>query len=127
MQLADLFLDTLPYNAHVTASDALWVGLPVLTCAGRAMPGRVGASLLSAIGLPELITATLEDYQAAAIELAIQPDRLRGLRTRLQADRQSRHLFDSMRFCRHIEAAYARMWDLWQRGESPRSFNVEPA
>jgi predicted O-linked N-acetylglucosamine transferase (SPINDLY family) len=77
--------------------------------------------------LPELITTTLDDYQAAAIELATEPHRLRGLRTRLQADRQSRPLFDSVRFCRHLESAYAYMWDLWRRGEPPRSFNVEPA
>jgi protein O-GlcNAc transferase len=128
LQLADLFLDTLPYNAHATASDALWVGLPVLTCAGRAMPGRVGASLLTAMGLPELITATLEDFQAAAaIPLATHPDRLRGLRTRLQTERHSRPLFDSERFCRHLETAYTRMWDLWRQGEPPRSFDIEPA
>jgi protein O-GlcNAc transferase len=127
LQLADLFLDTLPYNAHATASDALWVGLPVLTCASGAMPGRVGASLLTAMGLPELITATLEDYQAAAIHLVTHPDRLRALRTRLQAERHSRPLFDSVRFCRHLETAYAHVWDLWQRGEPPRSFDIEPA
>jgi predicted O-linked N-acetylglucosamine transferase (SPINDLY family) len=101
-RLADLFLDTLPYNAHTTASDALWAGLPLLTCHGEYFPGRVATSLLRAIGLPELVTYTL------------------------QHNRLTHPLFDTDRFRRHIEAAYTQMWELWQRGESPRSFSVAP-
>jgi FkbM family methyltransferase len=110
-RLADLFLDTLPYNAHTTASDALWVGLPVLTCVGETFAGRVAGSLLTAIGLPELITRSLADYEALAVRLARQPKRLARLRRRLAANRLTAPLFDSDRFARNIEAAYDRMWE----------------
>ncbi|MBV9523287.1 MAG: hypothetical protein JO010_10870, partial [Alphaproteobacteria bacterium] len=125
-RLADLFLDTLPYNAHTTASDALWVGLPVLTCVGRSFAARVAGSLLHAIGLPELVTSTLEDYEALALELARRPDLLNGLRDRLRQNRLTLPLFDTDRFCRHIEDAYRRMWEMWQSGEPPRAFAVPP-
>ena len=122
--LADLFLDTLPYNAHTTASDALWAGLPVLTCRGKAFAGRVAASLLTAAGLPELLTDSLEEYEALALRLATDPLLRSGLRERLRKNRLECSLFDTDRFCRNIEAAYTTMWELWQRGERPRSFSV---
>ena len=124
-RLADLFLDTLPCNAHTTASDALWVGLPVLTCKGTAFAGRVGASLLYAVGLPELVTHSMEDYEALALRLAEDPSLLQGYRNRLATNRLTHPLFDTERFRRHIEAAYLQMWEIWQRGEQPRSFAVE--
>jgi protein O-GlcNAc transferase len=124
---ADLFLDTLPYNAHSTAIDALWAGLPVLTCPGHAFAGRVGASLLRAVGLPELIATSLDDYEALALALAHDPARLDSIRRRLAHNRQTCRLFDVERSCRHIEAAYATMRDICLRGEAPRSFRVEPS
>jgi len=124
-RLADLFIDTLPYNAHTTASDALWAGVPVLTCPGKAFPGRVAASMLHAIGLPELVTKSLDEYEALARALAAEPARLRSLRQELEQHRLSRPLFDTDRFRRHIEAAYTRMWQMRQRGEAPRSFGVD--
>jgi protein O-GlcNAc transferase len=123
-RLADLFLDTLPYNAHTTASDALWAGLPVLTCRGKAFAGRVAASLLTAVGLPELLTDSLEEYEALALRLATDPLLRSGLRERLQKNRLKCSLFNTDLFCRHMEAAYTTMWELWQRGETPRSFSV---
>jgi predicted O-linked N-acetylglucosamine transferase (SPINDLY family) len=108
-QLADLFLDTLPYNAHATACDALWAGLPVLTLRGTAFAGRVAASLLTAVGLPELITETAQDYEALALALAQTPARLRALREKLAANRATTPLFDTVRFARNLEAAYVEM------------------
>jgi predicted O-linked N-acetylglucosamine transferase (SPINDLY family) len=102
--LADLFLDTLPVNAHTGASDALWAGLPVLTCAGNAFAGRVAASLLHAVGLPELVTHSLAEYEALALALARDPARLGALRARLEENRRREPLFDTARFCRQLEA-----------------------
>ena len=124
-QCADLFLDTLPYNAHTTGSDALWAGLPVITCRGGTFAGRVAASLLSAIGLPELVTESLVDYEALALKLAREPTVLGAVREKIRSNRRSAPLFDSARFCRDIERAYQQMWHLHRRGERPRSFNVE--
>ena len=118
---ADLFLDTLPYNAHKTASDALWAGLPVLTCAGATFAGRVAASLLKAIGLPELITTSLEDYEALALEFARELSRLASIKAKLARNRDKYPLFDTVRFTRHIEAAYTAMWERYQRGEAPQA------
>ena len=123
-RLADLFLDTLPYNAHTTASDALWAGLPLVTCKGEAFAGRVAASLLAAIGLPELVTDTLEDYENLALKLARDPALLRSVRQKLQHNRLSAPLFDSERFRRAIEAAYAKMREIAEQGEAPRNFSV---
>lgn len=123
-RLADLFLDTLPYNAHTTASDALWAGLPLLTCTGTTFPGRVAGSLLAAVGLPELITPNLERYEALAFELATTPARHSNIRENLARNRTTRPLFDTERFRRHVESAYVTMWERCQRGESPASFNV---
>ena len=124
-RLADLFLDTLPFNAHTTASDALWVGLPVVTCYGQSFAGRVAASLLRAIGMPELVTDDLEAYERLALRIATEPSILQGLREQLRRNRLSHPLFDTDRYRRHIEAAYVRMWECWQRGEAPASFTVE--
>lgn len=124
-RLADLFLDTLPYNAHTTASDALWAGLPVLTCRGETFAGRVAASLLNAVGLPELVTANHEDYEALALKLAREPGMLAEIRAKLARNREAFALFDTLRFARHIEAAYTTMWEIWQRGEQPHSFSVD--
>jgi predicted O-linked N-acetylglucosamine transferase (SPINDLY family) len=124
-RLADLFLDTLPYNAHTTASDALWMGLPLVTCLGESFAGRVAASTLKAVGLPELATRSLEDYEALALRLATEPSLLGGFRERLDRNRLTYPLFDTDRYRRHLEAAYTKMWEIWQRGEKPRSFAVE--
>jgi predicted O-linked N-acetylglucosamine transferase (SPINDLY family) len=123
-RLADLFLDTLPYNAHTTGSDALWMGLPLLTCMGHTFPGRVAASLLDAIGVPELIAGSLPDYEARALDLALAPARLAAVRARLARNRASCALFDTERFRRHLESAYATMWERQRRGEPPEGFSV---
>ena len=123
---ADLFLDTLPYNAHTTASDALWAGLPVLTCTGGSFVGRVAASLVQAVGLGELVTRDLREYETLALRLAAEPARLAGLRARLAANRATAPLFDTPRYTRHIEAAYRRMWERWAAGNPPEPFAVAP-
>jgi len=124
LQLADLFLDTLPFNAAATASDALWAGVPVLTCAGEAFASRIAGSLLTAVGLPELITHSLDAYEALAFKLATTPRMLSELRGRLANNKTTYPLFDTDRFRRHIEAAYTTMWERYQRGEPPESFAV---
>ncbi len=108
-QLADLFLDTLPYNAHTTASDALWVGVPLVTVMGRSFQARVAASILTAMGLPELIAENLEDYEKLALALAADPKRLAALKRKIQANRRTTPLFDTARFTRNLEAAYKKM------------------
>jgi len=123
---ADLFLDTLPYNAGATANDALAAGLPIVTCTGRAFAGRMGTSLLNAVGLGELITTELDAYEALALRLATDRPLLASARDKLLNERKTSPLFDAARTCRHIEAAYAAMWDIHRRGDSPRSFRVEP-
>ena len=125
-RLADLFLDTQPYNAHTTASDALWSGLPLLTSLGTSFPGRVGASLLQAVGLPELVTQSLAEYEARALQLAQDPALLRALRDKLRDNRLSQPLFNTAGFARDIEAAYTTMWEITKRGEPPQSFAVDP-
>ena len=124
LQLADLFLDTLPYNAHTTASDALWAGVPVLTCLGQTFAGRVAAGLLRSLNLPELIAETLADYEAAALRLAAGPELLSAIRQTLDWHRAARPTFDEARFTRHLETAYRSMWERFQRGEAPESFAV---
>jgi predicted O-linked N-acetylglucosamine transferase (SPINDLY family) len=121
-----LFLDTLPYNAHTTSSDALWTGLPVLTCLGTTFSGRVAASLLKAIGLDELITGSLEEYEALALKVAHDPSYLASVKNRLAQNRDICALFDTKRSARKLESAYMTMADIWRRGERPRSFSVEP-
>ena len=122
---ADLFLDTLPYNAHTTASDALWAGLPVLTCMGESFASRVAASLLNAIGLPELITQTPEDYEALAIELATNPGKLQSIKAKLAANRLSTPLFDTALFTKHIEAAYVQMNERYQADLAPEYIYID--
>jgi len=123
---ADLILDTLPYNAHTTASDALWVGVPLVTCTGATFAGRVAASLLHAVGLPELVTENLADYEALALKLATDRTLLQSVVDKLAQNRLTRPLFDTARFARHVESAYETMVERWQRGEPPASFSVEP-
>jgi len=125
-RLADLFLDTLPYNAHTTMSDALWAGLPALTCTGSTFAGRVGTSLLRAIGLPELITTSLPEYEARALALAKSPTELATLRQKLAENRMTTPLFDSRRFTRNIENAYEQMWELHRMGKKPQPIVVTP-
>jgi protein O-GlcNAc transferase len=123
---ADLFLDTLPCNAHTTASDALWAGLPVLTCLGTTFAGRVAGSLLHAIGLPELVTRSLDEYETQARKLATDAALLAEIQQKLSRHRASFPLFDTDRFRRHIEAAYSQMWERYSRGQPPASFAVAP-
>ncbi len=122
---ADLFLDTLPYNAHTTASDALWAGLPVLTCTGSTFAGRVATSLLYALGVPELVTASLQQYETLALDLALNPTKLAALREKIARNRLAAPLFDTPRFRRHLESAYVTMWGRYECGASPVSFTVE--
>jgi len=117
--LADLFLDTLPYNAHSSASDALWAGLPVLTCLGETFAGRVAASLLNAVHLPELITTTPDAYEQMAVDLAMHPERLAVIKQKLAINRLTSPLFDTTRFTKHIEAAYTTMYERHQAGLAP--------
>lgn len=125
-KLADLFLDTLPYNAQTTASDALWAGLPVLTCLGGAWSGRVAASVLTAVGLPELITHSLEEYEALAIALVREPERLQRIRDTLARNRVTHPLFDTARYTRHLEAAFEQMCERYRKGAAPHAFAVAP-
>ena len=119
-RVADLFLDTLPYNAHTTTSDALWSGLPVLTQIGETFAGRVASSLLNAIGLTELITATAQDYEKLAIELATNPEKLMAIKAQLTNNRLSTPLFDTELFTRNIEKAYQAMHARHQAGLPPQ-------
>jgi protein O-GlcNAc transferase len=121
---ADLFLDTLPCNAHTTGSDALWAGVPVLTCQGATFAARVAASLLHAAGLAELITQNLHEYEGLALALAADRERLGALRTRLVGNRQTCPLFDAERHRRALEAAYALMWQRAESGLAPTAFAV---
>lgn len=125
MALADLFVDTFYYNAHTTGSDAMWVGLPMVSLLGDSFPARVGASLLRASGLPELVAHTPAEYESLALALARDPERLAALRARLVAGRDTCPLFDTPRFVRHVERAYETMWGIWMAGEAPRPFTVE--
>jgi protein O-GlcNAc transferase len=122
---ADLFLDTLPCNAHTTASDALWAGLPVLTCSGNTFAGRVAGSLLTAVGMPELVMGSLEEYEQTALALARSPQRLTALRQKLEHNRDASALFDLPKLTGNIEAAYARMWQTWLSGQKPAAFSIE--
>ena len=123
--LADICLDTLPYNAHTTASDALWMDVPFVTCAGGTFAGRVAASLLHAIGLPELVTSSLADYEALALHLARDAAALAAIKAKLRANRDAMPLFDIQRFTRHLEAAYLTMHERRQKGLAPGPFGVD--
>ena len=123
-RLADLFLDTLPYNAHTTASDALWAGLPVLTQLGQAFAGRVAASLLNAVGLPEMITRDAAAYEALAIAIGRDAARAAALKAKLAAAIPGAPLFNTPRFTRHLEGAYRMMWQRHAAGLAPEGFAV---
>ena len=125
LQLADLFLDTLPYNAHASACDALWAGVPVVTCLGNTFPGRVAASVLHAIGLPELVTKSLAEYENLATALALDPDRLARIKAKLMRKRYTEPLFDTAHFTRDLESAYMIMWKRQQDGFPAVSFAVD--
>jgi predicted O-linked N-acetylglucosamine transferase (SPINDLY family) len=122
---ADLFLDSFIVNAHTTASDALWAGLPVLTMAGRPFAARVGASLLTAIGLPDMIAASPQDYEAKALDLALSPEKMAAVKARLAAQRLTTPLFDTAGHARHIEAAYAAAHARAMQGLRPDHIQVE--
>src|SRR6185436_7102323 len=124
LSLADLFLDTLPYNAHASACDALWAGVPVLTCTGNTFAGRVATSALNAVGLPELATASLADYEALGLRIAREPAFLAAIKAKLARNRTTHPLFDTPRFTRDLEAAYRIMWERTQRGQQPEAFEV---
>ncbi len=124
LRLADLFLDTWPYNAHTSGSDALWAGLPVLTCTGATFPSRVGASLLHAVGLPELVTDSFEAYESLALRLANEPGLLSGLRERLAANLPQAPLYDTPRYVRHLEAAFRKMAERARAGLPPAALSV---
>jgi predicted O-linked N-acetylglucosamine transferase (SPINDLY family) len=124
--LADLVLDTLPYNAHSTTCDALWAGVPVLTCAGNEFASRTAASALAAAALPELVTQSLEEYERRALDLAQRPEWLRQLRSRLTRQGDMPPLFDTARYTRHLETAFRRMHERATRGEPAASFSIEP-
>jgi len=121
---ADLFLDTFPYNAHTTTSDALWAGLPVLTLIGRSFASRVAASLLNAIGLPELITNTQEEYEALAIEFAMNPQKLTDIKLKLARNRLTTPLFDTPLFTKNLEAAYIQMHERYHAGLEPDHISI---
>src|SRR5262249_17439789 len=125
-RLADLFLDTVPYNAHTTASEALWVGCPVLTIAGATFASRVAGSLLQTIGLPELVTSSFDECQRLALRLATEPATLSELRARLASQRTTSPLFDGGAFARAIESAFTTMWEIYQSGQPAKAFRVEP-
>ncbi|MCF4129637.1 O-linked N-acetylglucosamine transferase family protein [Methylobacterium sp. SyP6R] len=124
---ADLCLDSFPYTGHTTTSDALWAGVPVVTCLGEGFAARVAGSLLRAAGLPELVTASPDAYEDLAVRLAAEPERLAGLRRRLAEGRETCPLFDTPRFVRHLESAWRRMWRRQAAGLPPAPFRVEPA
>jgi predicted O-linked N-acetylglucosamine transferase (SPINDLY family) len=123
-RLADLFLDTFPVNAHTTASDALWTGLPLVTLQGETFTSRVAASVLAAVGLPELVTRSWADYEALALKLAREPQTLTKLKAHLDSVRLTAPLFDTDRFRRNIENAYVTMYERSQKGEPPATFDI---
>jgi predicted O-linked N-acetylglucosamine transferase (SPINDLY family) len=124
LPLADVFLDTLPYNAHATANDALWMGVPVLTQSGGTFAGRVAASLLHALDVPELIAKTAEEYETLALRLARDRNALSRLREKLARNRAAAPLFDTTRYCRDLETAFWEIWERHQRLKAPAHFSV---
>ena len=121
---ADLFLDTLPFNGGTTVSDAVSMGVPVLTCAGDSFAGRMAGSVLTALGVPELITASLADYEALALDLATHPERVHALRETLRNQRTQHSFFETDRYRRSLESAYERMWERHAAGLPPAAFHV---
>jgi predicted O-linked N-acetylglucosamine transferase (SPINDLY family) len=125
--LADLFLDVLPYNAISTAADALWAGLPIVTCAGKTFGGRGAGSALHAVGLPELVCDDLPAYEATALKYARDPAARAELKSKLKRNRTGFPLFDTDRFRRNVETAYSTMWERYLRSEPPADFAVADA
>jgi predicted O-linked N-acetylglucosamine transferase (SPINDLY family) len=125
LRCADLFLDTLPFNAGTTASDVLWAGVPLLTCAGDVFAARMAGSLLMSLGLPELIAGNLDEYEKLAVALATQPQRLSAIKDRLARSRDTAAVFNTERFTRHLEQAYIAMWEKSQAGEAPDDIVVQ--
>jgi FkbM family methyltransferase len=123
-RLADLFLDTVPYNAHTTASDVLRAGLPLVTCRGKAFAGRVAAGLLHVVDLPELITDSLEEYEQLALRLARDSGLLGSIQNKLKQNLETTALYDTARYCRNLEAAYTAIWERYQREEKPEHITV---
>lgn len=123
-RLADLFIDTTPCGAHTTASDALWAGLPVLTCMGKSFASRVAGSLLNAVGLPELITYTRDEYESLAMELANDPKKMAEIRRKLDSNKRTAPLFDSRLSAKNIEAAYTAMYERYHSGLAPDHIEI---
>jgi predicted O-linked N-acetylglucosamine transferase (SPINDLY family) len=123
-EFADLFLDTFPYNAHTTASDALWAGLPVITMMGESFASRVAASLLSALEMPELITNMRQDYESLAIELAANPNKLLAIRKKLEIKKKTSAVFDGAMFAKNLENAYEQIYSRYQSGLLPNHIEV---
>jgi len=123
-QVCDLFLDTLPYNAGTTASDALWAGLPVITRVGQSFAGRMAASLLNAIDMAELITYSQDEYETLAIELATRPDKIKGINEKLQRNRLTTPLFNTPLFTEKLERAYLNIYRRYQSGLAPEHIQI---
>ena len=124
-QQADLFLDTVPYNAHSTATEALWAGLPVITCRGSSFAGRVGSSISHAIGMSELVTDSLSEYESLALKIAKDPALRTRLKEKLARNRKTHPLFDTALFTQHIETAYEQMWLRYRDGLLPAALTVK--
>ena len=123
-RVADLFLDTLPFNAHSTAIDSLWMGCPVITCLGTTFAGRVAGSVVRAAGLPQLVTQSLTEYEVIAVKLGNHPAELADLRSKLLQGRSSHPLFNGPRYVRYLEQAYSTMYKRWQGGGTPEGFDI---
>jgi predicted O-linked N-acetylglucosamine transferase (SPINDLY family) len=120
-----VFLDTLPFNAQTTAVDALWAGLPVLTCLGESSFGRIAGSVLMALGMPELVAASLQEYEAQAVRIGLESGYAKSLKAKLEKNKVEAPLFDTARLTRHMERAYERMHERVQQGVEPQGFEVE--
>jgi predicted O-linked N-acetylglucosamine transferase (SPINDLY family) len=125
LRLADLYLDTLNWNTHTQGVDALWSGVPIITCPGEHWVSRLASGLLRAVGLADCIVDNLDAYEALACELATQPDKLAELKARLARNRDTHPLFDIERLVRNLDAAYLEMWHRHQSGAAPRGFDVQ--
>jgi predicted O-linked N-acetylglucosamine transferase (SPINDLY family) len=124
-RLADVFLDTLPFNAQTTAVDALWAGLPVLTCLGESSFGRIAGSVLMALGMPELVAASLQEYEAQAVRIGLDSGYARELKEKLERNKKEAPLFDTTRLTRHMESAYEQMHERARQGLETQGFEVE--
>jgi predicted O-linked N-acetylglucosamine transferase (SPINDLY family) len=124
-RLADLFLDTFNYNAHTTASEALWAGLPIVTKLGKGFAARVAGSLLNAVGLPELITHDEEAYEALILELATKPKKLSAIKQKLEVNRLSKPLFDTEQYTKHLENGYLQAYQRHFDGKKPDTIFVK--